>query len=38
MALPFPRELAKAVVMGWVLYSHAVLWASAAVGFGNVCK
>lgn len=34
-----PRELAKAVVMSWVLlYRHAVLWASAAVGFSNVGK
>lgn len=33
---PFPRELARAVVMGWVISRHAVLWASAAMGFGNI--
>lgn len=37
-AVPFPRELAKAMVMGWVLYRYAVLWASAALGFSNVDK
>lgn len=35
IVIPLPRELAKAVVVGWVFYRHAVLSASAAVGFGN---